>query len=82
MIKQLTLDALQRYVEHGIPTGSFLRGVLENNLIGAASHADKENLLALGEIALYCLQNLPSSCWGSYDACEDWKEKKRKEREG
>jgi hypothetical protein len=65
MIPQYTLDSLTRYVEHGIPPGSFLCAVLENNLVRAVGRADRENLAALPEIVKYIYNELPSTCWGS-----------------
>ena len=65
MIPKYTLDSLTRYVEHGIPPGSFLCAVLENNLVRAVGRADRENLAALPDIVKYIYNELPSTCWGS-----------------
>lgn len=45
--------SLGRYVNDGIPTGSFLQCVLENNLFGAVQRADDEALVALPHIVGY-----------------------------
>jgi len=55
---------LERYINHGIPPGSFLRAVLENNLLGAFSKADETNRHAMYEWACV-LNTLPLNCWGS-----------------
>lgn len=73
MIKPLTeyLDAeiiigsLKRYTEDKVPTGSFLRAVLENNLVEAIGRADYININRLPSIVQYIYENLPHNCWGS-----------------
>ena len=65
MIPQYTLDSLTRYVEHGIPPGSFLCAVLENNLVRSVGRADRENLAALPEIVKYVYNEIPSNAWGN-----------------
>ena len=44
------VDGLVLYVEDGIPPGSFLLAVLENNLAGAAALADEINKLCLKQV--------------------------------
>jgi len=72
MIKQSTLDALNRYVVGHVPTGDFLRAVLSNNLVDSFSHADDENLTAMQEIVKHIYFELPSRCWGSPEKVEAW----------
>lgn len=72
MIKQSTLDALDRYVVGHVPTGDFLRAVLSNNLIESFSRADDENLTAMHEITKYIYNMIPSACWGSPEKVEAW----------
>lgn len=64
--------ALQRYVEHRIPTGGFLRAVLENDLLGAVARADSENSAILSKIVKYIYHELPNGCWGSPEKVEAW----------
>ncbi len=64
--------ALQRYAEHRIPTGSFLRAVLENDLSGAVARADEESLRALPNIVSYVHWELPGPCWGSPATVSEW----------
>ena len=59
------INSLDIYVNHRIKTGSFLRAVLENNLVDAVGRADYNNIRILPEIVQYCHDNLPHNCWGS-----------------
>jgi hypothetical protein len=72
MIKQTTLDALNRYVVGHVPTGDFLLAVLSNNLVESFAHADDENLAAMHEITKYIYNMMPSKCWGSPEKVEAW----------
>ena len=71
-IKQSTLDSLARYVEQHIPTGDFLRAVLENDLMEACGRADEENAIALFQICAYVYNQLPASCHGSPEKVKKW----------
>lgn len=73
--------SLERYVEHGIPPGDFLRAVLENDLKEALGRADYINGPAIHHIISYCYNELPSPCWGTPAAVDSWIAKKRAERE-
>jgi hypothetical protein len=66
------MEALNRYVEHHIPTGSFLNAVLENNLKESIQRADEENLAALVSIVAYCYNEIPGPCWGSKEHVNRW----------
>lgn len=72
LIREDILDALKRYVEARIPTGGFLRAVLENNLSEAFGRADEYNLTTLFHICAYIYNELPASCWGSPEKVETW----------
>jgi hypothetical protein len=80
MIKQSTLDALSRYVKEGIPTGDFLRAVLENKLKESFAYADNDNLSSLREIVSYIYNKLPLACQGSPEKVTAWIAKKKAER--
>lgn len=71
-----TIDALDRYVEHRIPTGGFLQAVLENDLFAAMGKADVYNRQSLFDIVEYIYNELPRACWGSPDAVKAWLEVK------
>lgn len=63
---------LDRYVKYRIPTGGFLRAVLENDFIRAIGKADEDNMATLPEIRDYIIANLPMACYGSVKAVKDW----------
>lgn len=71
-IPQLTLEGIRNYVDNKVPTGSFLRAVLENNLLEAFKCADEFNIAAMQEIVAYCYWEIPSNCWGSAEKVQDW----------
>lgn len=58
-------QSLKLYVKNKIPTGGFLRSVLENDLFGAVGRADLENKKRIPEICQYIYNEIPSICWGS-----------------
>ena len=71
-VPELTLGALNRYVSEGIPPGSFLIALLCNDLKAAFSRADDINIANMYAIVKYCYNNIPSRCWGSPEATEEW----------
>lgn len=73
-------ESLNRYVEHGIETGRFLRAVLENDLLGAVKAADHKNLVLLPVIVCYVYNELPSPCWGSKAEVAAWLHEKAEAR--
>lgn len=64
---QHIIESLQRYSEAHVPTGQFLRSVLENDLKGAVGMADSTNQYYICGIVSWCYNNLPSTCWGSVE---------------
>lgn len=64
--------SLDRYINHKIPTGGFLRAILENNLKEACARADNINRHRLFEIVSYCYNDIPSGSWGSPEKVEAW----------
>ena len=73
-MKLATKESLDRYANHGIPTGGFLRAVLQNNLNEAVARGDEENLRDLAEIVRYVYNQFPSNCWGSPERVDAWLE--------
>lgn len=78
---QWVKDSLQRYVEHGIPTGDFLRAVLANDLQGAFGRADVDSARRMAAIAGYIYNRVPRQAfcdghalhvYGSYEDVDDW----------
>jgi hypothetical protein len=63
---------INRYVMNGIEPGSFLKAVLENNLVGAVDRADGTNKYKLVEYADLLYNVLPNQCWGSPQRVNDW----------
>ncbi len=76
-IRPAIIEAVGRYHNSYIPTGNFLRAVLENDLQEAVARADLENRLALAEIVIMLYNNLPSGCWGRPEEVEAWLMNKR-----
>jgi hypothetical protein len=81
LIKPETIASLLRYVERGVPTGGFLRAVLENNLTNSFGRADAENCEALFHICAYVYNELPYECHGSPERVAEWLLKKQTEGE-
>lgn len=65
-------DSLDRYVNHRIETGSFMRAVLENDLFEAINRGDKDSLEALPNIVRYIYNNVRSDCYGSPQRVREW----------
>ena len=74
-------DSIDRYVEHGCPTGSFLEAVLKNNLKEAFGRADHEAMDNLRHIVAYCYNEIPAPCWGSEEKVNEWYKLKNKTTE-
>ena len=72
LIKQSTRDSLDRYVNHHIPTGGFLKAVLENDLQEAFGRADEENCAALFHICAFVYNEIPRACYGSPKKVQAW----------
>jgi len=65
-------ESIDYYVDHGIPTGSFLYAVLSNDLFEAMGRADETNRHALFDIVQYIYCCCPQACKGSSKAIDDW----------
>ena len=76
-VSETVKDSLKRYVEMGIPTGSFLQAVLENNLMEAMGRADLYNRVNLFDICSYVYNEIPYACHGSKEIVATWLAKKR-----
>ena len=74
------IESIQRYVEHGIPTGGFLEAVICNNLREAVGRADHKNILILPAIVSYLYNECPMGCWGTADSFKEWISRKHGER--
>lgn len=67
------IESLVRYVVRGIPTGGFLRAVLSNDLMGAYSRADLDNIRSMRAIVTYVYSRCPMDCRGSHEVIDEWK---------
>lgn len=68
--------AARRYVEQGIPPGSFLTAVLENNLMQAFARADEINTDAMRVWTEWLYWEAPGNCHGSPTLVQTWIEHK------
>lgn len=64
--------ALMRYFVHRISPGSFLRSVLENDLMGAFGMADDVNIRRVHVYAAFLYQHAPRGSYGSPEAVASW----------
>jgi hypothetical protein len=71
-IPETTLSAIERYVQRGIPVGSFLQAVIRHDLFEAVGRADESNLHALREIVMLFYNYTPGSCHGSKAHYQAW----------
>ncbi len=70
-------DGLERYIEHRIPTGDFLRAVLCSDLQDACYRADDTNRYLLYEFCCWLDNYAPRACWGSADKYNAWLNKEK-----
>ena len=74
-------NSIDAYVSDGLPTGDFLRSVLENDLCAAVGRADDDNLALLANIVAYAYETVPSGIYGTPAKVEAHLTEKRKQRE-
>jgi hypothetical protein len=72
LIEARFFDSLERYVQEHIRCGGFLNAVLENNLVGAVTRADRDASIALRQIVLYIYNEMPGNCWGDSEKVKAW----------
>lgn len=72
MIPPSIKEAIDRYVDTGCPTGSFLYAVFTNDLFEACARADMYNGPTLQEICKYIYNWTPAICCGSKMNVENW----------
>lgn len=75
-----TAMALDRYLRHGVPTGSFLRAFLANDLMEAMGRADEDNASSFKQIAGFVYMDMPSTSHGSYEQVDAWLKMKAQQR--
>lgn len=67
-----TADQLVHYIHNGVPPGSFVRAVLENDLIQAVRKGDMENKVTLSRIVEFLYCTCPTGAWMSEAQVEAW----------
>ena len=72
VIPKYTREALERYVQHQIPPGSFLIAVLSNDLKESFRCADDVNIANIFAIVKYIYNEVPMSAWGSRENVRYW----------
>lgn len=65
-------DAIDRYVQSGIPTGSCTEAILSNDLFDAFGRADEDTRAGMFEIVQYIYSHTPVGCWGSREVYSEW----------
>ena len=65
-------DGMRQYIEAGRPTGSFLRAVLENDLIESFRCADDINVCRIRDYLVFMHNYAPAMCYGSPEKVEAW----------
>jgi len=65
-------ESIHRYIHCGIKPGSFLRAVLNNDLITAVVLADETNAPLLAVIVAHVHDTVPADAWGSARAVESY----------
>lgn len=72
LIESRFKEPLDLYAEAYVPTGGFLRAVLENNLLEAFKRADPGALENLPHIVAYAYTELTGACWGDPGTVTKW----------
>jgi len=75
------IGGIQRYIRNGVPPGSFLSAVINNDLQTACGCADDQNERIIPAYVAYLYNHAPIGSWGFSGAVEDWTKRLRKERE-
>lgn len=75
MVPGHMIGGLRRYIERGIPPGSFLTAVLSNDLKEACHRADETNKRCLWDFVYFLYNYAPRECWGGPERVREWIEK-------
>lgn len=79
-IPQHRIEALWRWINHGVEPGAFLTAIITNDLEGATVFASDQEKGLLHEYIGWLHKNAPKACWGSVAKCDDWASLKKAER--
>lgn len=74
-------DGIVLYLVHGIPPGSFLAAVLENDLHEAVICASIDNQRALAYYVIWFHNFIPATAWGSPENVQAWMSYRRATRQ-
>lgn len=77
-IPDYMVDGLVDYIQKGFVPDSFLRCVLENDLIGAVKNADLQNIANLPAYVNFLYNYAPPACYGSVENVKGWLEKNKR----
>lgn len=72
MPSPICVNGLADYIYDKVPTGGFLRSILENDLVGACMRADDHNLRNLPVYVAILYNYVPSQCWGDKEKVKKW----------
>lgn len=72
LIGDFLLFKIDEYAKKGRGHGHFLMSCIENDLNGATSWADGENIDKIAAIAKYLYNQCPAPCWGSKEKVDHW----------
>ena len=76
-IPERMMEGIKRYLAYGIPSGSFLTAIIQNNLSQAYQQADSENLRNIPAYVAYFYNECPMRCWGSPKKMTAWIDSKK-----
>jgi len=65
-------DGARRWVEQGIPGGSFMNAVMRNDFLASFGCADEANTYAMRNWAMWLYNDAPSGCHGSPAKVAAW----------
>ena len=77
MIPANLRGGIERYYDRGIAPGGFLTRVLENDLLGAVSHADDVSLTVLPDLVKFMYNRMPIGSFGDRESVSLWMLNKR-----
>jgi len=71
-IPEIMRPGLLRYVNKGVIPGDFLQAIITNDLRGACSYADDDNIEILPVYIMWLVNCVPGGCFGSPAQMKYW----------
>ena len=71
-------ESVELYVNHGVPPGHFLTGLICKDIQMMMDHADHTNVWLIPLYYGWFYNEAPSWCWGSIDKMSKWMTAKQK----